>query len=226
MKGETDMTDVTFKTGESEVTIKAEDLPKVAEKAEQFSKKVVELKKKAESETDTQKEIEKEAIAMARRVTISKIKIDKKFHAMTVNYSGSNNKRSKETTFTGYEEMIEKKYFKVQSLKEHVIEILRFPESWSDELVITGISFNYDDEVGEMRGMVVTLQKEIEDLNCPLNINTPFIKFERYISENSPYPANESTWNYEVSSLVDEILNITYLYMCGDTKAVQQKLAI
>lgn len=220
------MTDVTFKTGENEVTIKAEDLPKVAEKAKEFSQKVVEMKKKTENETMQQIEMMHEAEAMKRRVTISKIKIDKKFHAMTVNYSGSNNKRSKETTFTGYEEMIEKKYFKVQSLKEHVIEILRFPESWSDELVITGISFNYDDEVGEMRGMVVTLQKEIEDLNCPLNINTPFIKFEEYINDNSPYPANESTWSYDVSNLVREILDITYLYMCGDTKTVQQKLAV
>lgn len=220
------MTDVTFKTGENEVTIKAEDLPKVAEKAKEFSQKVVEMKKKTENETMQQIEMMHEAEAMKRRVTISKIKIDKNFHAMTVNYSGSNNKRSKDTTFTGYEEMLEKKYFKVQSLKEHVIEVLRFPESWSDELVITGISFNYDEEVAQMRGMVVTLQKEIEDLNCPLNINTPFIKFEEYINDNSPYPANESTWSYDVSNLVREILDITYLYMCGDTKTVQQKLAV
>lgn len=187
---------------------------------------VVEMKRKSENETMQQIEIMHEAEAMARRVKVSKIKIDKKFHAMTVNYSGSNNKRSKETTFTGYEGMVEKKYFKVQSLKEHVIKVLRFPESWSDELVITGISFNYDEEVGELRGMVVTMQKEIEDLNCPLNINTPFVKFERYIDNHSPYPVNETTWDWEVSNLIDEILNITYLYMCGDTKTVQQKLTM
>ena len=55
---------------------------------------VVEMKKKTvEEKTETDLQIEKEAIAMERRTLISKIKVDKKFHAMTVNYSGTNKKR-------------------------------------------------------------------------------------------------------------------------------------
>lgn len=206
------MTVVEFKTNSGSVKVNAEDMPKIAEKSKEL--------------TETMKQIMQDAEAMKRRATISKIKVDKKFHAMTVNYGGSNNKRSKETTFTGYEEMVEKKYFKIQSLKEHVCHILNFPESWEDEIVITGISFNYDTEVDALRGMVVTMQKEIENLNCPLNINTPFIKFQQYVDDHSPYPTEESTWDYDVSNLIDEIMNDTYLYMCGDTKTVQQKLAM
>ena len=184
--------------------------------------KVVEITKS----NDTMTQIIADAKAMERKVKISKIKVDKGFHAMTINYGGSNTKRAKETTFTGYEEMKEEKYFKLQSLKEKVCEILGFPTSWVDELVITGISFNYDTDVDEMRGMVVTMQKEIEGLNCPLNINTPFIKFSRYVEDNSPFPSNESTWDYDVSNLIDEIISNTYLYMCGETKHIQQKLAV
>ena len=206
------MTVVEFKTNSGSVKVNAEDMPKIAEKSKEL--------------TETMKQIMQDAEAMKRRATISKIKVDKKFHAMTVNYGGSNNKRSKETTFTGYEEMVEKKYFKIQSLKEHVCHILNFPESWEDEIVITGISFNYDTEVDELRGMVVTMQKEIENLNCPLNINTPFIKFQQYVDDHSPYPTEESTWDYVVSNLIDEIMDDTYLYMCGDTKNCQQKLAV
>ena len=206
------MTVVEFKTNSGSVKVNAEDMPKIAEKSKEL--------------TEAMKQLQQDAEAMKRRATITKIKVDKKFHAMTVNYGGSNNKRSKETTFTGYEEMVEKKYFKIQSLKEHVCQILNFPESWEDEIVITGISFNYDTEVDALRGMVVTMQKEIENLNCPLNINTPFIKFQQYVDDHSPYPTEESTWDYDVSNLIDEIINNTYLYMCGDTKTVQQKLAM
>lgn len=206
------MTVVEFKTNSGSVKVNAEDMPKIAEKSKEL--------------LDSMKQMQQDAEAMKRRATISKIKVDKKFHAMTVNYGGSNNKRSKETTFTGYEEMVDKKYFKIQSLKEHVCHILNFPESWEDEIVITGISFNYDTEVDALRGMVVTMQKEIENLNCPLNINTPFIKFQQYVDDHSPYPTEESTWDYDVSNLIDEIINDTFAYMCGDTKNVQQKLAV
>ena len=206
------MTVVEFKTNSGSVKVNAEDMPKIAEKSKEL--------------TEAMKQMQQDAEAMKRRATITKIKVDKKFHAMTVNYGGSNNKRSKETTFTGYEEMVEKKYFKIQSLKEYVCRILNFPEEWEDEIVITGIYFNYDTEVDALRGMVVTMQKEIGNLNCPLNINTPFIKFQQYVDDHSPYPTEESTWDYDVSNLIDEIINNTYLYMCGDTKTVQQKLAM
>lgn len=108
---------------------------------------VVEMKKKTvEEKTGTDLQIEVDAIAMQRRTLISKIKVDKKFHTMTINYSGFNKKASKETVFTGYEEMILEKYFVIQSLKEAVCEILSFPESWINDIVITGISLNYDAE--------------------------------------------------------------------------------
>ena len=189
--------------------------------------KVVEMKTKKEEKTQAEKEIIEKAEAMKRRSLISKIKIDKNFHAMTVNYSGSNKKGSKETIYTGYEEMILEKYFVVQSLKEKICEILNFPTDWEDEIVITGISFNYDADNGDvLRGMVVTMQKEIEGLNCPLNINTPFIKFSNYVDDFVQFPVEESTWDYDVSETVEEIINNTYLYMCGETKTIQQKLAV
>lgn len=207
------MTVVEFKTNSGSVKVNAEDMPKIAEKSKEL--------------LDSMKQMQQDAEAMKRRTTITKIKVDKKFHAMTVNYGGSNNKRSKETTFTGYEEMVEKKYFKIQSLKEYVCQILNFPEDWEDDIVVTGISLNYDPENGNaLRGMVVTMQKDVENLNCPLNINTPFIKFSNYVDDYVQFPAEESTWDYDVSNKIRDIINDTYLYMCGETKTVQQKLAI
>lgn len=211
------MTIVAFKSNSGSVKVNTEDMPKIAEK----SKEISETMKQGIDDMVTTKA---QAREMKRKYTISKIKIDKNFHAMTILYGGSNKKGAKETTFTGYEEMIAEKYFLIQSLKENVCEILKFPSSWVDELVITGISLNYDTEVDALRGMVITLQKEIEGLNCPLNINTPFIKFSQYIDDHSPFPVEESTWDYEVSETVQNIIDNAYLYMCGDTKTQQQKL--
>lgn len=97
------MTVVEFKSNSGSVKVNAEDMPKITEKSKEL--------------LDPMKQMQQDAEAMKRRATITKIKVDKNFHAMTVNYGGSNKKRSKETTFTGYEEMVEKKYFKIQSLK-------------------------------------------------------------------------------------------------------------
>ena len=194
-----------------------------------MTNKVVEMKQKKEEKekTETEKAIIQQAEAMKRTTLISKIKVDKNFHAMYVEYGKLNKKSSKETKFTGFEEMLDEKYFLIQSLKEKVCEILCFPTDWEDEMVITGISFNYDPEYDNaLRGMVVTMQKKIEGLNCPLNINTPFIKFSSYIDNYVQYPPEESTWDYEVSETVEEIIGNTYLYICGDTKTVQEKLPI
>lgn len=185
---------------------------------------VVEIKQKTESE----KAIIQQAEAMKRTTVISKIKVDKNFHAMYVEYGKLTKKYSKDTKFTGSEEMLDKKYFLIQSLIEKVCEIMKFPSDWEDEIIITGISFNYDyKNENVLRGMVVTMQKEIEGLNCPLNINTPFIRFSSYVDEYVQFPPEESTWDYKVSATVAEIINNTYLYICGESKAPeQQKLAI
>lgn len=207
------MSKVTFKTKDKSVTVDTKDLPKIAEKSKELAEEMTELKR-----------IEKEAAELSRRAKISKIKVDKKFHAMTINYSGSNKKGGKETTYTGYEEMLDKKYDLIQSLKYPVMEILEFPEDWEDSIVVTGISLNYDTENDALRGMVVTMQKDVENLNCPLNINTPFIKFSNYVDDFSPFPVEESCWDYDTSNTINQIINNAYLYICGDTKTVQQKL--
>ena len=144
---------------------------------------------------------------------------------MTVKYYGANAKGSKETTFTGYEEMIENDYFLIQDLIPHVCEILEFPEEWKDSITVTGISLNYDIENdGALRGMVVTMQRKVNDLNCPLNINTPFIKFGAYIDEYSQFPPNEATWSNPVNAKILKIVDNTFKYMCGNTKTKQQKI--
>lgn len=200
-------------TKDSSVTVDSKDLPKIAKKSKELAEAI-----------NTEKQIEIDALALSRRATISKIKVDKKFHAMTVSYSGSNKKGGKETTYTGYEEMLDKDYDLVQSLKYPVMEILEFPEDWEDDIVVTGISLNYDTENDALRGMVITMQKDIENLNCPLNINTPFIKFSGYVADYSPFPVEESCWDYETCERINEIIGNTYKYICGNTKTVQQKL--
>lgn len=163
---------------------------------------------------------------MARKYNINKINVGKEIpHFMTVKYSGANAKGSKETTFTGYEELIDDDYFLIQDLIPHVCEILEFPKEWEDSLTVTGISLNYDsDNDNALRGMVVTLQRKINDLNCPLNINTPFIKFGAYIDEYSSYPSNESTWSNPVNAKVLKIVDNAYKYMCGNSKTKQKSL--
>ena len=120
--------------------------------------------------------------------------------------------------------MIEKKYFKFQDLKEEVCEILGFPEDWLDEITVTGISLNYDPECDELRGMVVTMRKDIENLNCPLNINTPFIKFANYCDNYVQFPVEESQWSYETLDLINDIIKDTFMYMCGDTRTPQKDM--
>ena len=121
--------------------------------------------------------------------------------------------------------MIENDYFLIQDLIPHVCEILEFPKEWIDSITLTGISLNYDIENdGALRGMVVTMQRKVNDLNCPLNINTPFIKFGAYIDEYSQFSSNEATWSNPVNAKILKIIDNTFKYMCGNTKTKQQKL--
>ena len=121
--------------------------------------------------------------------------------------------------------MLSEKYDLIQSLKYPVMEILEFPEEWEDDIVVTGITLNHDAEHDNaLRGMVVTMQKDVDNLNCPLNINTPFIKFSEYIDNYSPYPCEESCWDYDTGNKVAEIINNAYMYICGDSKTIQTKM--
>lgn len=193
---------------------------------------VVEMKKKAEKEiVDTMKQglddmITTQAKEMAIKYKIDKIKVSKENpHFMTINYGGASAKGSKETTFTGYEEVLFDDYALIQDLIPHVCEILEFPEEWQEQITVTGISFNYDYENdGALRGMVVTMQRKIENLNCPLNINTPFIKFGDYIDNYSQFPPSESVWSNPVAAKIYKIIDNAFKYMCGNTKTQQQKL--
>ena len=211
------MTVVEFKSDSGSVKVNAEDMPKIAEKSKEILEK---MKQSMDDVVTTQ------AREMARKYTISKINVTKDVpHFTTVKYYGENAKGSKETTFTGYEEMTENDYFLIQDLIPHVCEILEFPEEWEDSITVTGISLNYDIENdGALRGMVVTMQRKVNDLNCPLNINTPFIKFSAYIDEYSQFPPNEATWSNPVNAKILEIIDNTFKYMCGNTKTKQQKL--
>ena len=112
----------------------------------------------------------------------------------------------------------------ISPLKEEVCEILGFPEDWLDEITVTGISLNYDPECDELRGMVVTMRKDIENLNCPLNINTPFIKFANYCDNYVQFPVEESQWSYETLDLINDIIKDTFMYMCGDTRTRQRDM--
>lgn len=141
----------------------------------------------------------------------------------------STEKYGRETIHKGFEEMLGKKYEKIQGLKEHVCEILEFPCDWVDMLTVTGISLNYDYqnefETAPLRGMVITMQKKNNGLNCPLNINTPFIKFGYYIDNCTNFEGgDEAAWSDEVYDLINEIIDDACMYMAGETKTVQTKL--
>ena len=212
------MTVVEFKSNSGSVKVNSEDMPKIAEKAKQL------VNENDKVEEEIIKKITIEAQLMANTTRLSKIKPDKDNQTLYIEYHGLNKKYSKETKFAGYEPMIEKKYFKFQDLKEEVCEILGFPEDWLDEITVTGISLNYDPECDELRGMVVTMRKDIENLNCPLNINTPFIKFANYCDNYVQFPVEESQWSYETLDLINDILKDTFKYMCGDTRTRQRDM--
>ena len=162
---------------------------------------------------------------MKRKYNISKIKITKEFpHYLTVEYHGANTKGSKETKFTGYEEMLDEDYLLIQSMIPQICEIMEFPTDWVEDFTVTGLSLNYDtDNDDALRGMVVTMQKKINSLNCPLNINTPFIKFSNYVDNYSTFPSAEATWSNAVNAKVLKIIENTFKYMCGNSKTVQRK---
>ena len=50
--------------------------------------------------------------------------------------------------------------------------------------------------------------------------------YPEYVDNYVQFPVDESTWSYEVSDTVNQIIGNTYKYMCGETKTVQQKLAM
>lgn len=222
------MSKVTFETKDGSVTVNSEDMPKIAEKIKEKTKAFKEANQILKNAIDRRTEdfILLDSREMKRKYQINKINVTKEApHYLTVKYGGANSKGSKDTTFTGFEELLDNDFSLIQSLVPHVCEILEFPEEWIEDITVTGISLNYDIENDNaLRGMVVTMQKGINSLNCPLNINTPFIKFGAYIDEYCQFPPNESTWGNPVNVKILIIIDNAFKYMCGNSKVMQQKL--
>ena len=155
---------------------------------------------------------------------ITKIKIDKKTNMPEIIYHVSNLEYSKEVKFTGAEEPRQEFIDAFRNMDRHLIAVLPFLKGLEDAITITGLSITYDDDSGLM-GMVITAQLQIEGLNAPMNINTPFITFLNY--ELGKDIANCTGIHFSGLCEADlmRIFECAESYMDGDTRAVQLKIA-
>jgi len=151
---------------------------------------------------------------------INKIKCDKKQKNSIIFYQQSTNKNARETVFTGYEEVTDDFYNEFQEMTLVLIDSLQFPGEWADRITTTGLSVSYEQD--DLMGMVITAQMEIPGLNCPLNLNTPFIKFQTYC--NFKGISEDVTLDGRCEQLLDNIFEYSKKYMQGESKKQQLSL--
>lgn len=152
---------------------------------------------------------------------INKIKLEKKTGAVSVGFEKNTDSGKKETTFTGFQEA--RKEFKetFQKLKGVMFDILPcLNDDYQDKTVITGYSISYKGK--DLMGIVMTAQIELPSQNCPLNINTPFVKFQSYCEANGI--DDETQINRTHQKVLSEIFEYTERYIKGESAKQQLPL--
>ena len=104
-------------------------------------------------------------------------------------------------------------------MSEHIIETLDFPEEWLPRMTTTGLSITWKDD--DIMGMVITAQLQIDGLNAPFNLNTPFVQVYSYHSANDS--CEEVCFSRECEELLEKIIAHAKRYMSGLTAAPKQQ---
>ena len=167
-------------------------------------------------EIEEQEKAEQKVPATAQ---ITKIKIGKDEKYATILYNTSSSKAAKEVTFKGYEDAVDEFIVDFRGMSEHIIETLDFPEEWLPRMTTTGLSITWKDD--DIMGMVITAQLQIDGLNAPFNLNTPFVQVYSYHSANDS--CEDVCYSIECEELLEKIIAHAKRYMSGLTAAPKQQ---
>lgn len=151
---------------------------------------------------------------------ISKIKIKKDEKFCEILYYKNGNRSTKEVKFNGYEPALEEFICNLREMSKHVVDVLEFPEEWLSRVTTTSLSITWKE--GNIMGMVITAQMQILGLNCPLNLNTPFIEVYSWAVSNDS--CNDVHFSKECEELLEKIISNAKAYMLGETATKQQNL--
>ena len=143
-------------------------------------------------------------------MNITQIKI-KKGETIIKYEENSNNKKQKETVFKSSEEAIDEWNNCLQVLKPYALKLLELDEihninDYSDWLDVISISITHE-ESGI--GIVVSLQKKIEDCDCPFCFNTPYMPPMRN-------ELQENFLDWETTEIVENLMEKAKCFMKGD----------
>lgn len=141
---------------------------------------------------------------------ITKVKI--KPNSTEIGYLESDARESKEVVFKSWDKQSKEFVESLQVLKPHVIYILELPEEYAETLTITGISIKYEDAG---IGVVISATKELDSLDAPLCLNTPYIPPQR--NENMHTPMSGM-----LEMTVDKITAMAQQFMEGMHRAQGQ----
>ena len=164
-------------------------------------------------------EQEKEERKVPATAQITKIKIGKDEKYATILYNTSSAKAAKEVTFKGYEDAVDEFIVDFRGMSEHIIETLDFPEEWLPRMTTTGLSITWKED--DIMGMVITAQLQIDGLNAPFNLNTPFVQVWSYHSANDS--CEDVCFSRECEELLEKIIAHSKRYMSGLTAAPKQQ---
>jgi len=107
-----------------------------------------------------------------------------------------------------------------EALVEHALFIMLLPESYQECFKVTQVSYSYHSE-DDVMGAVITCQKDLRNLNAPLNINTPLI-LEKDISKEG----NQATFTDEAAKALYDLADAAIAYFDGERLQMEMQLDI
>lgn len=96
-----------------------------------------------------------------------------------------------------------------------VIDFLELPESWLDEMRVTGLSINEEEGDGRA-GLVITSQKKVIGANSPIVLNTPHLR-EAVKGEESE---SDGFMTDDMMSAVESAWTVAARYLNGEREQI------
>jgi len=99
----------------------------------------------------------------------------------------------------------------LQTFKKHALNVCELPEDdeWRDKVTVTGISVNHEDD--ERRGLVVTMQRDLDASNAPLVINMPHLRETLSSDDNPP----QNAMPFELTVAIDRMADAAERFVNG-----------
>lgn len=114
---------------------------------------------------------------MSRR--LRKFKMSRSTGGIEVIYESENGATGTfdEYTLKTYESPVSALDVALQNLTDHVIAICELPHTMKDEIIVSGVSISYTDDI---QGLVITSMRSLKGSSAPMLINTPHFSAQPY----------------------------------------------